>query len=82
MTEKYFKILPYNVIPIVLNGADMKKIAPPHSYIDIEDFNSTKQLADYLAELINDDAKFASYFWWRDHYTIQVFSVHRFILKL
>ena len=60
------------MIPIVLNGADMKKIAPPHSYINVEDFNSTKHLADYLTILINDDAKFASYFWWREHYIIQV----------
>ena len=72
MTEKYFKVLPYNLIPIVFNGADMKKIAPPHSYIDVEDFNSTAHLANYLNELINDDTKFASYFWWRDKYKVQV----------
>ena len=38
LTEKFWKILPYNVIPIVLNGVNMTSIAPPHSYIDIKDF--------------------------------------------
>ena len=65
-------MLSYNVIPIVLNGADMEKIAPPHSYINVEDFSSIKHLADYLTLLSLDDSLFASYFWWRDYYTIQV----------
>ena len=36
VTEKYFKVLPFNVIPIVLNGANMSRIAPPHSYINVQ----------------------------------------------
>ena len=36
VTEKFFNILPYNVIPVVLNGADMNHIAPPHSYINVQ----------------------------------------------
>ena len=40
ITEKFWKILPYNVIPIVLNGVNMSSIAPPHSYIDISDFSN------------------------------------------
>ena len=47
ITEKYFKILPYNVIPVVLNGANMTDIAPPHSYIDIKDFPSFKGNTQY-----------------------------------
>jgi len=71
ITEKFFNILPYNVIPIVLNGANMSEVAPPHSYIDVEKFSSTKQLADYLYQVHNNDTLFASYFWWRDFYTIK-----------
>ena len=68
MTEKYFNILPYTIIPVVLNGADMSTIAPPHSYINAEDFNSTEQLAEFLVTVANNDTLFASYFWWRDYY--------------
>ena len=44
ITEKFFKVLPYDVIPIVLNGVDMTTIAPPHSYIDVKDFKSFEGL--------------------------------------
>ena len=72
MTEKYFKVLPYNVIPIVLNGANMSKLAPPHSYINVQDFTSTQHLAEYLNLINNNATLFASYFWWRDHFKVQV----------
>ena len=75
MTEKYFNILPYTIIPVVLNGADMSTIAPPHSYINAEDFNSTEQLAEFLVTVANNDTLFASYFWWRDYYKLEVWLV-------
>ena len=34
-------MLNYNVIPVVLNGVNMTNFAPPHSYIDIKDFNNS-----------------------------------------
>jgi len=71
ITEKFFNILQYDVIPIVLNGANMTNIAPPHSHINIQDFNSTKHLAEYLMKVDKNDTLFASYFWWRDYYYVQ-----------
>ena len=68
MTEKFFKILAYNVIPVVFNGANMSAIAPPHSYINAEDFSSVKHLAEYLKMVGRNQTLFASYFWWRDYY--------------
>ena len=70
--EKFYNLLPYNVIPVVLTGADMTVRAPPHSYIDVRDFNTTKELAQYLHAVDQDDKLFASYFWWRDYYSIKV----------
>ena len=63
VTEKFWKILPYNAIPVVLNGANMTKFAPPHSYIDIKDFPSLASLALYLKEVAASPALFSSYFW-------------------
>ena len=40
ITEKFWKVLPFDIIPVVLNGLNMSKIAPPHSYIDIKEFKS------------------------------------------
>ena len=72
VTEKFFNLLPYNVIPVVLNGANMTRVAPPHSFINVRDFNTTEELANYLHRLDQDDKLFASYFWWRDYYTVKV----------
>ena len=49
VTEKLFNILSgYNVIPVVLGGADYAAIAPPHSYIRALDFATPRQLVDKL----------------------------------
>ena len=56
------------MIPVVLNGANMSSIAPPHSFINVQDFSSTKELANYLEEVNKNDTLFASYFWWKEHY--------------
>ena len=68
VTEKFWKVLPYNVIPVVLNGADMPSLAPPHSYIDMNQFSSVHHLAEYMIKVSQDDKLFASYFWWRSFY--------------
>ena len=44
VTEKFFKILTSDMIPVVLNGANMTEIAPPNSYIDVKDFDSVQGL--------------------------------------
>ena len=36
VTEKFFNILKYNIIPITLNGVNMSEISPPNSYIDFD----------------------------------------------
>ena len=69
ITEKFFNILQYNVIPgeemmvsqmvyltwlsiyacsVVLNGANMSLVAPPHSYIRVEDFSSVIIFEKYI----------------------------------
>jgi hypothetical protein len=35
VTEKLFKVFDFNLIPIVMGGADYKTFAPKKSYIDI-----------------------------------------------
>ena len=38
--EKFFEIAKYDIIPVVFNGAKMDRIAPRHSYFNLEDFQS------------------------------------------
>nr|CAB3247587.1 alpha-(1,3)-fucosyltransferase 9-like [Phallusia mammillata] len=76
ITEKFFTNgLMAGAVPIVSGATreDYKQVAPPHSYIHVEDFNSTKELVEYLKYLESNETAYAEYFAWRtlkqkDHY--------------
>ena len=70
VTEKFYRALENGVVPIVYGGADYTQFAPPHSYINIKDFDTPKDLADFLHLLDKNDALYMEYFQWRGHYTI------------
>lgn len=73
VTEKFFKIMAHDIIPVAYGGADYTKYAPPHSYINAVKFKP-KELADYLDLLDANDTLYNEYFWWKDHYHVE-FSV-------
>ena len=64
ITEKPFKILQDNIftVPIVRGLGPYKDILPPGSYINVDDFDSPKDLAEYLIKLDKDDTLYMSYF--------------------
>ena len=68
VTEKFFNRLSLNTLPIVFGGADYSKLAPPHSYINTNDFKSPKDLAEYIHHLNNNDSEYLDYFWWKEFY--------------
>ncbi|XP_023320067.1 alpha-(1,3)-fucosyltransferase C [Eurytemora carolleeae] len=71
ITEKFYRILKYNVIPVTYNGVDMDTFAPYHSYINTLDFKGVSVLAQYLQKVSEDPALYASYFWWKDFYEVR-----------
>lgn len=44
---------------------DYAKVAPPDSYIHVDEFDSPKQLADYLRILDHNDELYNKYFRWK-----------------
>ena len=68
VTEKLYKLLFSLIIPVVYNGADMKRFMPPHSFIDANDFETVEDLANYLKFVAESPEEFLSYFWWRRDY--------------
>ena len=71
ITEKYWGNLgDANVIPVVMGGADYTKLAIPGSYINVLDFKSVKQLAEYLHYLNKNDTAYNEYFKWRQKYQV------------
>jgi alpha-1,3-fucosyltransferase len=68
VTEKFVRPYLHEAIPIVLGGADYSKYAPPNSYINARDFDSPKELAEYLMLLDKSETMYASYFSWKKDY--------------
>ncbi len=57
------------MVPIVLGAykEDYYYTVPPNSYINVDDFQTIKELADYLNFLDKNDTAYASFFAWRQH---------------
>lgn len=57
-SEKFTEtILDGHTVPIVMGGANYKKIGLPNSYVDVNDFDTIEDLANYIKYLDeNDDA--------------------------
>ncbi|CAL1285019.1 unnamed protein product, partial [Larinioides sclopetarius] len=68
VTEKLFNPLNYDIIPVVLGGADYSAVAPHHSVINAMDFNSPEDLGGYLWKVSKSNALYLSYFWWKNIY--------------
>ncbi|XP_046595687.1 alpha-(1,3)-fucosyltransferase C-like isoform X2 [Neodiprion lecontei] len=70
VTEKFFNAFSYHIIPVVYGGANYSRFAPPRSYIDALDFESPKELAEFLTSLSKDREEYLSYFWWKKFYEV------------
>jgi len=71
VTEKLYRQMTYNVVPVVLDlHGNYARFAPDGSYINALDFPSVKELADYLKLLDKNDTLYNQYFMWRNHYVI------------
>ena len=44
---------------------DYAVVAPPHSYIHVDDFTGPRELGKYLHILSNDDSRYNEYFQWK-----------------
>ena len=47
---------------------DYRKVAPPYSFIHVDQFESPKELALYLHKVANDQKLFLSYFEWKQYW--------------
>ena len=50
VTEKMFEALQHDIVPVVLGGADYAATFPAHSFINMRDFRSMADLAQYLGK--------------------------------
>ena len=53
-----------------LSKQDYEKIAPPHSFIHVDDFSSALDLMKFLHQLSKNPEEYNSYFWWKSYYDV------------
>lgn len=70
ITEKFFLAMENSMIPVVYGGANYSEVAPPHSYIPVNNFRSPKVLAEYLHFLDTNEDEYLKYFEWRNNFKV------------
>ncbi|XP_014678295.1 PREDICTED: alpha-(1,3)-fucosyltransferase C-like [Priapulus caudatus] len=70
VTEKLYRGLTHDVVPVTLGGVDYARHAPPGSYIDARDFDSVKALADHLLAVAANETLYNAYFDWKRRYVV------------
>lgn len=70
ITEEFYDALMNDIIPVVYGGADYTQFAPLNSYINIADFKSLKELAEYLLLLDKNEALYNKHFDWKKDYEV------------
>lgn len=67
ITEKFWDPLSHNVIPVVYGPPreDYEKVAPPNSFIHVQDFRNFSDLANYLKRVDQNVTLFNQYFQWK-----------------
>lgn len=67
VTEKFFHPLIVGSIPVYLGAPNIEDFAPAdHCYINVNDFASPRELADYLLRLNDDEELCRQYMKWKD----------------
>ncbi|XP_072309621.1 alpha-(1,3)-fucosyltransferase 7 [Eucyclogobius newberryi] len=63
-------------VPVVLGPApeDYNAVAPPGSFIHVDDFASVKELGTYLQELAADKHRYMEYFRWRKDWKVKMMT--------
>jgi len=67
ISEKFWaKAMSRHVVPVVMGPPreDYEKVAPPNSFIHVDDFGSVQELAQYLLKLSKNDTLYGKYIRW------------------
>ncbi|KAK5969092.1 Fucosyl transferase [Trichostrongylus colubriformis] len=59
-----------DVVPLVLKRSIVEPFVPPNSFIAVDDFHSTEEMASYLHYLMKNKTAYAEYFSWRREYKV------------
>lgn len=82
VTEKFFRTLQLDLIPVVMGAANYSTDYPPNSFIDALKFSSPQQLAEYLYQVANNETLYRQYFYWKKDYRIVQATLHNDLCQI
>lgn len=66
VTEKFFDPLISGAVPVYLGAPNIDDFTPgEHCFINVNDYPSPKELADYITKCCNDPKEYQSFFQWK-----------------
>lgn len=69
ITEKYWQSQTDRLqIPVIATSKFNLELLPPHSYLNVFDFPTLKDLAEKMTEIRNNETLYNSYFEWKKYY--------------
>ncbi|KAM3600429.1 uncharacterized protein V6R79_023329 [Siganus canaliculatus] len=63
-------------VPVVMGPSigDYKSVAPPNSFIHVDEFASAKHLGEYLQKLAEDKKRYKEYFKWKQDWKVKLYT--------
>ena len=80
ISEKLWRMMKLDVVPVVMGAVDYAKILPRDSYIDARDFSSARMLAAYLKHLHRNNSKYNQYL--RNKNSLDCFNTVTYLPRL
>jgi len=66
VTEKFYDPFEAGSVPVYLGAPNLADFVPgEHCYVDVDQFNGPRDLAEYLKRAAADDGEYESYFAWK-----------------
>uniref|UniRef100_UPI0037E80087 alpha-(1,3)-fucosyltransferase 7-like n=1 Tax=Semicossyphus pulcher TaxID=241346 RepID=UPI0037E80087 len=61
-------------VPVVMGPSrdDYKAVAPPNSFIHVDEFKSVKDLGKYLQQVAEDNKRYSEYFTWKHEWKVKL----------
>ena len=79
LTEKStFNGLSKGVVPVIISGANLSNpdLIPPKSFINAREFETIRELADYLKHVAKKPEICNTFFKWRDNWNVSMNSMN------
>lgn len=71
VTEKLYRVMKQvDIIPVVYGGANYSSLLPKHSFIDVQQFRTIIELADFLRKVASDRNLYQSYLSWKNEWQV------------